>query len=118
MIAVLVQVTPSELVHLYEVLAATNQYRREQDVIKEYYDINLEKVADIKETIRKRDLSTHFRIWYKTEYEGSVPPKAKKLYEYMEKNLKHKYSNGYIGLRFKKELADKEVMEESSALDD
>ncbi len=110
--------TDTKLVEPEEVLAATNQYRREQDVIKEYYDINLEKVADIKETIRKRDLSTHFRIWYKNEYEGSVPPKAKKLYEYMEKNLKHKYSNGYIGLRFKKEFADKEVMEESSALDD
>ena len=103
-----------------EVLASTNQYRREQDIIREYYDSCIEIANDMKEGIKKRDLTTHFKMWFKEEHEGSFPPKQKTITDYIEKTLKHKYTSiGFVNLKFKKEIGKEtgEIMDEHSTVD-
>lgn len=123
----------SYLIHLYttvydvahkipepeEVMASTNMYRREQDVIREYYDNCIEIVENSKEGVMKKDMLTHFKMWYKDGRDGSVVPKAKTLYEYFEKTLKHKYSKfGFIGLQFRKPVVVKGNCEMSDTEND
>jgi phage/plasmid-associated DNA primase len=88
-----------------EVMIATNTYRQEQDVIREYYDSCIDQTSDKTDIIRKRDLSANFKLWFKGDREGSAIPKTKNLYEYMEKTLKFKYSPaGYVGMKFKRDM--------------
>ncbi len=105
-----------------EVLSSTNQYRREQDVMREYFENCIQVTTDKKEGIKKKDLNTHFKLWFKGEHEGSSIPKAKTLYEYFEKTLKFKYLNtvGYATLRFSKEIESSgdEQMEEHDYLNE
>jgi len=124
------QAFASYLIHIYttqydvegkvkepaEVMAATNAYQRGQDVIREYYEACIEHTGDMKDGVKKRDLSANFRLWFKDDREGHGGPKAKAIYEYFEKILKLKYGNpGYMGVRFKKETAGvgEEVMDEN-----
>ena len=99
-----------------EVMTSTNQYRREQDVIREYYDASIEETKDKKDTIKKKDLSAHFRLWFRDVHEGEIPPKSKAIYEYFEKMLKRKYfSNGFQCMKFKKEYeSSDDQMEENN----
>ncbi len=112
----------NKIVEPDEVLSSTLQYRREQDVFRDYYETNIEITNNKKDLIKKKDLNTHFKMWYKNEHEGSALPKAKALYDYFDKVLKLKYSQniGYNGAKFKKEhdssSAD-EQMEETNDLD-
>ena len=112
---------PTKMSEPEEVMSSTNLYRREQDVIREYYDNCIEVIDDKKEGIKKKDLNTHFKMWFRTEHEGSSLPKTKTLYEYFEKTLKIKYHNvyGFPALRFSKEIESKskELMEETNDLD-
>ena len=74
----------------------------------------------MKEGIKKRDLTSHFKIWFKTEHEGSFPPKQKAITDYMEKTLKHKYTSiGFVNLKFKKEIENggDEIMDEKTTTD-
>ncbi len=90
----------------HEVKASTEQYRREQDIFKEYFETCFEQTDNKKEGIKKKDLSTHFKMWFKTgDHEGTPLPKVKIVYDYFDKMLKLKYSGtvGYIGLKYKKE---------------
>jgi len=100
-----------------EVLSSTLQYRREQDVFRDYFESNIEITLNKKDIIKKKDLNTHFKMWYKNEHEGSTLPKTKALYEYFEKMLKVKYSNniGYICIKFRKEVesSGEDIMEEN-----
>ncbi len=112
----------NKLVEPEEVLSSTMQYRREQDVFRDYYDTNIDITNNKKDLIKKKDLNTHFKMWYKNEHEGSTLPKTKALYDYFDKVLKLKYSQniGYNGAKFKKEIesaSGDEQMEETNDLD-
>ena len=88
-----------------EVMVSTNKYRQEQDTLREFYDTNIEDSED--DTIKKRDLYTNFKMWFKDVHDGEVLPKSKKLYEFMEKTLKKEYKrDGYVGIRFKSNSLD------------
>ncbi len=90
-----------------EVKASTEQYRKEQDIFKEYYETCYTMTDNKKEGIKKKDVSSHFKMWFKTgDHEGEQQPKARTVYDYFDKMLKLKYSPtyGYIGLKFKKEF--------------
>lgn len=106
---------PTKIKEPAEVTAATNAYQRGQDVIREYYDACIEHTSDIKDGIKKRDLSANFKLWHKEDREGHGGIKAKAIYEYFEKILKLKYGNvGYQGIKFKKDTSGgEEVMEEN-----
>ncbi len=120
----------SYLIHLYttmydvdnkipeppEVTASTDQYRREQDVFREYYETCIEHTTDKRDTVMKKEMNNHFKMWFKDEHEGSVLPKTKALYDYFDKMLKLKYNpTGYPAMRFKKEIVSKgEQMDEKT----
>ena len=87
-----------------EVMVSTNQYRKDQDQFRDYFENNIEEFNSI-EGIKKRDLYTNFKLWFKEFHDGEFTPKSKKLYEFMEKSMKKEYNNkfGYQGIRFKSE---------------
>lgn len=97
--------TESKISEPQEVMVSTNKYRQEQDTLREFYDTNIEDSED--DTIKKRDLYTNFKMWFKDVHDGEVLPKSKKLYEFMEKTLKKEYKrDGYVGIRFKSNSLD------------
>ncbi len=108
-----------------EVMSSTNDYRREQDIMREYYDNCVELTSELKEGIKKKDLAADFKLWFRNLHDGSVPPKSKTLYDYFDKTLKLKYNGntyGYIGLKYRTEggsgNSKNEVMEEKPTKSD
>jgi len=99
-----------------EVMVSTNKYRQEQDTIREYYDACIEDGPD-DDNIKKRDLYTNFKLWFRDIHDGELIPKSKKLYEFMEKTLRLHYKNGYQGLRFKTEGMSSEDDDNTNDLD-
>jgi phage/plasmid-associated DNA primase len=86
-----------------EVMTATNEYRREQDIFSEYFDCNIEITSE-KVYIKRRELTNHFKLWVKNDKEHiTTLPKTKTFTDYVEKTLKIKFSTnyGYIGIKFK-----------------
>jgi P4 family phage/plasmid primase-like protien len=106
-----------------EVKTSTEQYRREQDIFREFSDATIEITHDKKDIIKRRDLATSFKIWHKEAHEGAQLPKIKALNDYFEKMLKIKSnSSGFIGIKYKKEAHNQthsgdEMMEEVDDLD-
>ena len=88
-----------------EVQLSTNKYRKEQDIVREYYDNLLEITLDKTDTIKKKDLFIHFKMWFGEIHQGETLPKSKKIYDFMDKEIKHKYNAaGWPYIRFKKDL--------------
>ena len=94
--------TPNKISAPPEVKCSTDRYRKDQDVLREYFDGNLEVVNDLSQGIKKRDLWTSFKLWFKEFHDSEPLPKSKKLNEFMEKSIKKEYKpQGYPGLIFK-----------------
>ena len=90
-----------------EVKMSTNKYRKDQDVLREYFDASIDVTENKKDCIKKRDIYTHFKLWFKEIHDNSSLPKSKKLYEFIEKELKTKYtSKGWTCIKFKTEGSD------------
>ena len=101
-----------------EVKLSTNKYRKEQDVIREYFDTNLEVSKSKKDSIMKRDLWLHFKNWYKEDRELASMPKSKKLYEFIDKEIKLTYShNGWRYLKFRTTTEEDEESDDNNDLD-
>jgi P4 family phage/plasmid primase-like protien len=103
---------PDKVPEPEEVQCATNEYRKEQDFVREYYNIYIEvlddKVAENKkQTIKKKDLYIHFKTWFLAIHQGDTLPKCKKLNDFMDKEIKYKYgANGWPYLRFREDIKD------------
>lgn len=105
--------TGAKLVEPEEVRVSTNNYRKDQDVMREYYDNCIEFIEDDAYAILKRDLSANFKMWFRDVHDGEPLPKSKKLYEFIEKELKQTYKpKGYGKIRFKKLKEDSDSEEE------
>lgn len=97
-----------------EVQVATNLYRKDQDFVREYFDSFIETTVNKNDTIKKKDLHDHFKMWFEDIHKGDTMPKCKKLNEFMDKSLKQKYTpRGWTCIRFKQE----EKEEKTSDLD-
>lgn len=95
--------TGTKLVEPEEVRVSTSNYRKDQDVMREYYDNCIETIDDTGYSILKRDLSANFKMWFRDVHDGEPLPKSKKLYEFFEKELKQTYKpKGYAKIRFRK----------------
>ena len=95
---------PDKVPEPEEVQISTNKYRKDQDLVREYYDSMIEKTEIKTDTLKKKDLFAHFKLWFKELHEGEVIPKCKKVYDFMEKEIKHKYGvTGWPYLRFRRE---------------
>ena len=86
-----------------EVKASTEQYRKEQDLLSEFFDSCFERTNDKKEGVKKKEIAQKFKEWHKEAHDGENAPKGKSINEYFEKVLKLKYSQtyGYIGAKLK-----------------
>ena len=106
---------PNKVPEPLEVQMSTNKYRKDQDLVREYYDTSLEITLLKTDTIKKKDLYAHFRLWFRELHEGETLPKSKKLYDFMEKEIKHKYgNNGWPFIKFKKEYPKTDEIEEDT----
>jgi P4 family phage/plasmid primase-like protien len=79
------------------VLAASNEYRNGQDYLMEFFKEKITKGDGI-DKIRKNEASTEFTNWYKINYGKSIP-KAKELYEFLDKKLGKFKVNGWYGYK-------------------
>jgi P4 family phage/plasmid primase-like protien len=86
-----------------EVKASTEQYRKEQDLLSEFFDACFERTNDKKEGVKKKEITQKFKEWHKEAHDGENAPKGKSINEYFEKVLKLKYSStyGYVGAKLK-----------------
>ena len=95
---------PDKVPEPLEVQLSTNKYRKEQDLVREYYDSSLEITENKMDTLKKKELFAHFKLWFKELHEGEVLPKCKKLYDFIEKEIKQKYNiNGWPYIRYRVE---------------
>jgi P4 family phage/plasmid primase-like protien len=74
-----------------EVLISTDKYRKNQDLIREYFDTRLIITKDKRDKLMKKEINADFRAWVKGEHDGEPIPKSAKLYEFLEKELKQEY---------------------------
>jgi len=96
---------PNKIPEPIEVQCSTNEYRKEQDLVREYFDTSIETSELKTDTLKKKDLSAHFKIWFKDLHEGETMPKNKKLYDFIEKEIKQKYGvSGWPYVKFRQEF--------------
>jgi P4 family phage/plasmid primase-like protien len=105
-----------------EVTASTIQYRKEQDLYREFYDSCYELTNEKKEGIKKKGVTDKFKEWFKHNHEGETMPKGKAVTEYFDKVIRLKYSQtyGYIGLKKKDDgtsSSGEDQMEDSNDID-
>lgn len=94
-----------KIVEPNEVVQATNNYRKENDNMREYFDARILETNNAKDIIGKRSIWKDFKIWFREFNEGKAYPKNTKLYEFLEGKLgKDKFSSkGWKGIVFKRE---------------
>ncbi len=101
-----------------EVKASTEQYRKEQDLLSEFFDACFERTNEKKEGVKKKEITQKVKEWFRDTHEGETIPKGKTIYEYFEKILKLKHSGtyGYVGVKLKVDdtsSSNEEQMEET-----
>ena len=109
--------TSGKLIEPDEVKVSTNMYRKDQDIFSEYYDNCIEKTPNKNDIIQKRDLFANFKIWFRDVHDGEPLPKGKKLYEFIEKELKQNYkTKGYVNIKFKNNILDDSESEDDMSV--
>ena len=81
------------------VMAASNEYRKGQDYIAGFVLENIEKTPNMKDRIKKTELSSHFKIWFQQEQGNRKMPKGQELYDYMDKKFGPHKSTGWHGVK-------------------
>ena len=81
------------------VMAASNEYRKGQDFIAGFVMENIEKTTNMKDRIKKNELSNCFKIWFQQEQGNRKMPKGHELYDYMDKKFGPHKSTGWHGVK-------------------
>ena len=112
--------TPNKVPEPLEVKASTEQYRKEQDLLSEFFDTCFERTNEKKEGVKKKEISHAFKEWHKEAHDGEIPTKGKAIYEYFEKVLKLKYSQtyGYVGAKLKANEVSSSSEDQMEEVDD
>ena len=88
------------------VMASSEQYREGQDYLAEFCKDKIKKVTGSK--LKKTELVEEFRGWYTTNY-GKGVPKARELYDHMEKKYgKYKSCWSNIAINYDDEESDED----------
>lgn len=96
------------------VLSASNEYRKGQDYLMEFYQEKIIKTNNPKDSIRKTQVHDEFKQWYQDSY-GKGIPKGKELYEFLDKKLLfNKAKNRWIGCVIREDNNDEEDSDEDS----
>lgn len=86
------------------VLAASNEYRKGQDYLMEFYNDKIIKTGNAKDKIKKTEVYAEFKQWYQDSY-GKGIPKGKELYEFLDKKIGKsgmgKGKTGWFGYKLK-----------------
>lgn len=83
-----------------EVLSSTNEYRMDNNHFLEYFNFRVIETEDDNDIIGKKSFWTDFKTWFKEFKDGNKQPKAKKLYEFLNKKLRFN-KKGWKKVRFK-----------------
>lgn len=84
-----------------EVLEASNDYRKEQDVIADFCSQKIVKCreSEKRKVLKRRELKAEFDQWFK-ENNGKTPPQGKELFNYIDKNICKSNSKGqWVGYK-------------------
>ena len=82
------------------VMESSNKYRKCQDNISKFVFEFVEKTGDIKDRIKKNELTQQFKIWFQQEQGARKMPKAQELYNFMDKKFGlHKEKTGWHGVK-------------------
>ena len=81
------------------IINASNKYRNCQDHIAAFVKENIVKTDDIKDRIRKQELSNHFKFWFTQEQGNKKMPKGEELYMYMDKKFGSHKTTGWHGIK-------------------
>lgn len=84
------------------VLAASKQYRKNQDFVCAFLSDMIEKTDDKKDKIKQTELFQEFKRWYFDEYNTKVIPiKSHELYDTMSKKYGQIKNNFWSGVKIK-----------------
>ena len=90
------------------VISATEQYRKDQDIIFEFHDTMIESTPNMDGGLKLREVTTRWKDWYSKMYVGVAPP-GKEVVSYLEKKYgKYSSATGWLNIRLK---GDKENLE-------
>ena len=81
------------------VLQKSNEYRKDQDYLTEFYDtwiIKSEEPSD--RPLKKREVYDEFKSWFEDTYGNNIP-KGKELYSYLDKKLGKSTKKGWKGYK-------------------
>ena len=93
---------PNKVPEPIEVQLSTNLYRKDQDLVREYFESCIEITLVKTNYIMKKDLYSNFTAWFREYHCGETTPKSKKLYDFFDKEIKYKYTGiGWPYLQFK-----------------
>jgi len=95
------------------VMSASNNYRKNQDHVAAFMLENIEKTDDLKDRLKKHEITEKFKIWFQREQGGTRKmPKAQELYDYMDTN--HGKCNKTYGWRYVKFTEEKDDDDETN----
>ncbi len=98
-----------------EVKISTTKYIRDQNLFKDWFESNIQRTNKKSDVLTRKQLLRDFKDWFKDIHEGSKLPGSKKLYEFLETEMKDSGLNGFNKIIFK--LSDDED-NESDYLED
>ena len=85
------------------VLASTEKYRKDQDIIFEFHNATFEpRPSENGFGIKQRDVSSKFNEWYSKMYIGKTKPSGKEVHAFLEKKYgKYPTQTGWLKFSYK-----------------
>jgi len=81
------------------VMESSSKYRKCQDNISKFVSEFVEKTGDVKDRIKKTELTNQFKIWFEQEQGTRKKPKGQELYNFMDKKFGLHKSTGWHGVK-------------------
>jgi P4 family phage/plasmid primase-like protien len=81
------------------VMESSNKYRKCQDNISKFVSEFIEKTGDVKDRIKKTELTIQFKFWFEQEQGIRKKPKGQELYNFMDKKFGLHKTTGWHGVK-------------------
>ena len=92
--------TQTKIIEPEEVIASTQQYRKDNDTITEYFIERITKTDNSKDTIGKDKLWKDFREWYINTFDTKDGPKRPDIMKFFTKELGEPTKKGFTNIVF------------------
>ena len=92
------------------VMSATNQYRKEQDLMLEFHNAVISpEPSENGYGVRQRDITNKFKDWFTKNYSSKQPPNGKELTKYFEDRYgPYPSQTGWLNISFRSEYTNEE----------